>query len=346
MRSGLARAALAVLVALALGGCSTDGGTSAARAGTSPAGGAAMRGSGLATALRQVPDMPAGIVLYTDWSTQGHRTASSFAGGLVNVDAQMHRDLGIRSTDARWELDVDPVGGSPVEVLGFDSGTDLSRVVATLARLGYRADGPVLTGPAGRASGEHAWMFPLRTVGVDLRRHLLVGGADAAAVRPLMTVPAHPVGRAGPVVPLLARIAARQRRTGTAEIVVGSAACVSLTRLIGRANTSPAQLAAVRRQFPGTFTPPQAEIVAVAGPTDTTAVAALTFPDRRTARANEKARTAASRTLGGIAGDENEVRVAGSAVAGRVLGFDLAATRPQAVVQRAKAGTLGIDLCP
>jgi hypothetical protein len=83
------------------------------------------------------------------------------------------------------------------------------------------------------------------------------------------------------------------------------------------------------------------------GPTDTTALDALTFPDHRTAQANQAGRSAASQTLSGIAfGDANEVRATGSAVTGRVLSFNLTAKHPRAVPQRVIGSTLGVDLCP
>jgi hypothetical protein len=185
---------------------------------------------------------------------------------------------------------------------------------------------------------------PLHTIGIDPARHLLVGSSDPAAVRSLMAVPSHPLGRAESVVPLLTQVAAGQNRTATAAIAVGSAACVPLTSIIR--NATPAALAAVRQRFRGTFTRPQAEITAIAGPTDTTALNALTFPDHRTAQANQAARSAAAETLSGIAGDANEVRVTGTAVTGRVLSFDLTAKQPGTVRQRVMGSTLGVDLCP
>lgn len=304
-------------------------------------------GSDLASALDQVPDIRDGSVFYADWSMLGHQNTTSFAGGLVAFDDQMQRDLGIRSTDARWELDVQRLRLPPVEVLSYDVRTDLSGLAPKLIRLGYRADGSILTGPMGQVSQEHMWKMPLRTIGIDPGRHLLVGSSDAAAVRSLVAVPAHPLGRAESVVPPLAQVAARQGRTATAAIAVGSAACVPLTGIIGRGNANPMMLAAVRRHFPGTFTPPQAEIIALAGPTSTTALDVLTFPDHRTAQANQAARSAASQTLSGIAfGDANQVRATGSAVTGRVLSFDLTAEQPRAFPQRVMSSMLGVDLCP
>jgi hypothetical protein len=85
----------------------------------------------------------------------------------------------------------------------------------------------------------------------------------------------------------------------------------------------------------------------MAGPTETSALDALTFPDHRTAQANQAARSAASQELNGIAfGDANEVRATGSAVTGRVLSFDLNARQPRSLVQRVQDSTLGVDLCP
>jgi hypothetical protein len=347
MRLDLRPTTLAVLVVLALSGCSAGGGPSATMpSGTPAGGGAVVRGSDLASALDQVLDIRDGYVFYADWSMLGRQKTASFAGGLVDFDDQMQRDLGIRSTDARWELAVQRLHGPPVEVLSYDLHTDLSGLAAKLTRLGYRAEGSILTGPTGQVSQEHMWMIPLRNIGIDPGRHLLFGSSDAAAVRSLVAVPSHPLGRAESVVPLLAQVAARQGRTATAAIAVGSAACVPLNRIIDKGNATPTQLAAVRQYFRGTFTPPQAEITAMAGPTDTTALAALTFPDQRSAQANQAARSAAFQTFSRIAGDANEVRATGSAVTGRVLSFDLTAKQPEAVRQRVMGSTLGVDLCP
>lgn len=345
MRLGLRLITLAALVVPALSGCSADGGHSAITpSGTPAAGGFLVRGSDLASALDQVPDIRDGYVFYADWSMLGRQKTTSFAGALVDFDDQIHRDLGIRSTDARWELDVQRLHGPPVEVLNYDRHTDLSGLAAKLTRLGYRAEGSILTDPTGQVSQERMWTVPLRTIGIDPVRHLLVGSSDAAAVRSFVAVPSHPLGRAESVVPLLAQVAARQGRTATAAIAVGSAACVPLDNIMR--NASPAMLAAVRQQFSGTFTPPRAEITATASPTDTTALNALTFPDHRTAEANQAARSAATQTLSRIAGDANEVRATGSAVTGKVLSFDLTAKQPGAFRQRVMGSTLGPDLCP
>jgi hypothetical protein len=341
MRSRLRRTTLAVVVALALTGCSNSG-----SAATPSERSTWVRGSDLATALDDVPDVGDGYVFYTDWSMLGHQDSPSFASALVDFDDQLRRDLGIRSTDARWELDIQPVHRPPVRVLSYDTGTDLSGLTANLTRLGYRADASILTGPTGQVSQEHLWMIALRTIAIDPTRHLLVGSPDATAVRSLMAAPSHPLGHVESVVPLLAQVTAGQGRTATAAIAVGSAACVPLASIVGR-HATPALLAAVRQRFPGTFSPPQAEITAMAGPTETTALDALTFPDHRTAQANQAARSAASQELSAIAfGDANEVWATGSAVTGRVLSFDLTAKQPRAFLQRVQSSTLGVDLCP
>jgi hypothetical protein len=304
------------------------------------------RGSELALALDQVPDIRDGSVFFTAWSMLGRQKTTSFASGLIDFDDQMQRDLGLTATEAQWELDVEQRQRPPAYVLGYDARIDLSGLAAKLARFGYHADGSILTGPsADQVNQEHMWMLSLGTVGIDTHRHLLIGSRDAAAVRSMMAVPSHPLGRAESVAPLLTQVAARQSRTATAALAVGSAACVPLTAMIGK-SVSQAALASVRRQFPGIFTPPQAEITAVAGPTDTTAVDALTFPDHRSAQANQAARLAASQTLSGIEGGANEVRATGSAVTERVLSFDLTASQPEAFRQRVVRNLLGVDLCP
>lgn len=339
MRLDLRPATLAVLVVLALTGCSAGGSAATVPSGTARA--AAARGSELASALDQVPDIRDGYVFYTDWSMLGDRNLTSAFSGLSNFAGQMKRDLGVSASDARWELQVQRVQRPPVEVLSYD---DLSGLAAKLTRLGYHADGSILTAPQGQVSQKHPWMIPLRAIGIVPARHLLIGGWDAAAVRSLMTGPSHPLGRATSVAPLLAQATARQGRTVTAAIAVGSTACMPLTSIVR--NAAPNQLAAVRHSLRGTFTPPQAQITAIAEPTGATALTALTFPDQRTAQANQPARTAAAATLSGLTGDAKEVRATGSTVTGRVLTVDLATTQPGAIRHRVMAGTLGVDLCP
>jgi hypothetical protein len=95
-------------------------------------------------------------------------------------------------------------------------------------------------------------MFGLNAVGVDAGRHLLVVSHDTATVESLMTAPAHPFGRTERVAPLLTQLAAKHDQTATAAITVGSLACVPLAGIAR--NASPAALAALRKQFPGTFT--------------------------------------------------------------------------------------------
>src|SRR4051794_24423107 len=105
MRFDLRRRAPAALAVLALSGCSASGGPSA----TPREGGTAVAGSNLASALDQVPDIRDGSVFFADWSILGHQNTTAFARGLVSFDDQMQRDLGIRATDARWELQVQRV---------------------------------------------------------------------------------------------------------------------------------------------------------------------------------------------------------------------------------------------
>jgi hypothetical protein len=259
----------------------------------------------LASALDLVPDMPDGSALFTDWSLLGHPPKAdantvAFAGQLRSVDDQLQRDLGIRSTNAQWELDMTRAHQPPVVLLSYSAPTDLSDLPGKLTHFGYHADGPLLTRTidAGTIDQEHMWMFGLRNVGIDPARRLLVAGSDAAAVRTVLSAPNRPtghlLGHAGPVAPLLALASTRLGRIATASTAVGSAACVSPANLVGKQPT-PLMLAAVRKQFTGTFTRPQAEIIALANPAATTALDALTFPDQGTARANQPGRSAAAR---------------------------------------------------
>jgi hypothetical protein len=360
MRIATKRTSAAVLAALAvattLTGCSSGGrstgGTSTG--GTSAHGRAAgqlsIHASGLASALDLVPDMPDGYAMYTDWSMLGHQhrngaDTASFAGELLADDDQLQRDLGIRSTYAQWELDVTRVGRPPLVVLGFGRHTDLSGLAGRLTRLGYHADGSIFTGSAPYNPGR-IWTIALRNIGIDSRRHLLVGGPDGAAVRSVLAGPAHPFGHASAVIPLLALASARLGRIATASTTVGSMACVRLTALIGM-HATPEMLAVLRKRLPGTFTPPQAEITALASPTDKTALDAMTFPDHGTARANQRSRLAASTVLTGIAlGDPAEVRVTGTAVTGRVLRFKLTAGQPRDFPELVLYSDLGVDVCP
>jgi hypothetical protein len=106
-------------------------------------------------------------------------------------------------------------------------------------------------------------------------------------------------------------------------------------------------VAVVRKRLPGRFTPPQAEITALASPTAKTAVDAMTFPDHGTARANQRSRLAASKVLTGLAlGDPAEVRVTSTAVTGRVLRFKLTARQPRDFLQLVLYNDLGVDICP
>jgi len=345
----------ALTVAITLIGCSSSGSSTGASAGGTSARGRAagqlsIRSSDLASALDLVPDMPDGYALYTDWSMLGHQDrndadTASFAGALLAGDDQLQRDLGIRSTDAQWELDVTRAGRPPLVVLGFGRHTDLSAIAGRLTRLGYHADGSIFTGPASSSPGR-IWAIALRNIGIDSRRHLLAGGPDAAAVRSVLAGPAHPLGHASAVIPLLALASARLGRIATASTTVGSVACVRLTALIGL-HATPEAVAVVRKRLPGRFTPPQAEITALASPTAKTALDAMTFPDQGIARANQRSRLAASTVLTGLAlGDPAEVRVTSAAVTGRVLRFRLTAGQPRDFPKLVLYNDLGVDICP
>jgi len=341
----------AVTVAATLIGCSSGGRSTG---GTSARGTAAgqlpIHASGLASALDLVPDMPDGYAMYTDWSMLGHQDrndadTASFAGELLPDDDQLQRDLGIRSAYAQWELDVMRAGRPPLVVLGFGRHTDLAGLAGRLTRLGYHADGSIFTGTASFSPGR-IWAIALRNIGIDSRRHLLVGGPDASAVRSVLAGPAHPLGHASAVIPLLALASARLGRIATASTSVGSMACVRLAALIGM-HATPQELAVVRKRLPGTFTPPQAEITALASPADTTALDAMTFPGHGTARANQRSRLAASKMLTGLAlGNPAKVRVTGTAVTGRVLRFKLTAGQPRDFRELILNSDLGVDICP
>ena len=151
--------------------------------------------------------------------------------------------------------------------------------------------------------------------------------------------------------PLLALAATRLDRIATASVAVGSAACVTLSDVIGKGRATPAMLDAVRKQFPGIFTPPQAEITAVADLADTTALDALTFPDQHTAKANQASRTAAAQQYSALAyGAEDAIRATGSAVSGRVLSVALATKAPhdfpRRVVTNGRCGHLHLIDAP
>jgi hypothetical protein len=147
------------------------------------------------------------------------------------------------------------------------------------------------------------------------------------------------------MIPLLTVASAGLGRIATASIALGPAACVKLAELVRM--PTPAKLAAARKFFHGTFTPPQAEITALAGPAGTTALDALTFPDQRTAQANRASRSAASKVTGGIMfGGSTGIRVTGTAVTGRVLSFDMTARRPHDFPELVDYNGLGVDVCP
>jgi hypothetical protein len=349
--TGLVAAVLTLAVASTSIGCSSGAtfstGTSAA--GGEGAGQAAIRGSGLASALDLIPDIHDGNVMYTDWSLLGHRdqndpNTASFAGSLVATDTllQQQRALDIKSTDVRWELDVLWPSGAPLIVLGFAPRTDLSGLAGKLTRLGFHADGSSLF------TGSRATLrlYDLFSIGIDVRRHLLAESGDVTRLRSVLSAPALPLASASEIVPLLELAAARLGRIATAAIAVGPAACVKLTGLLGPKATR-AQLAHARQFFHGTFTPPQAEITALAGPADTTALDALTFPDQRMAEANRAGRSAASKVTTEMRfGGSTRVAVTGTAVTGRVLSFDMTAMQPHDFPELVDYGDLGVDICP
>lgn len=348
--------AVAVVASLAVAstvtGCSSGGtsSTGASAAVTGMGGQAVARESGLGSALDLIPDIRNGNVMYTDWSMLGHPDrndpeTASFAGALVDYDTQLKRDLGIRSADARWEVDVDRPSRPPLMVLGFGPQTDLSSLAGRLTRLGFNADGPLFTGPA-RPQEKEMWAYGyMHNIGIDTGRHLLAASWDAAAVRSVLSAPASPLGRASELIPLLTIATTRLGRIATASMAVGSAACVRLTGLLG-VHATPAMLAAVRKQFPGTFTPPHAEITAMAGPADVTAVDAMTFPDQRTAQANLASRSAAVKISSYMLGPAAGITITRTAVAGRVLSFDMTARQPHDFPQLVDDNALGVDICP
>jgi hypothetical protein len=301
-------------------------------------------GSGLALALDLIPDMPDAHVMFTDWSMLGHQeredpNTASFAGQLLPFDDVLQRDLGIRSMSAGWEVDMWQPGHPETIVLRFNRRVNLAGLAGKLIQLGYHANGSIFTHSLDL---RRIWTVPLRNIGIAADQHLLIGGPDAAAVRSVLTGSGSPLGQADSVTPLLALAAARLGRIATASIVVGPQACVTLADLLGGRGT-PAMLAALRKQFTGTFTQPEAEITALDDPAGTTAVDALTFPDQSTARANKAGRSAAAKMLNRP--DPHRIQVTGSAVTDRVLSFTLTARQPHDFVQAVLDNTLGVDIC-
>jgi hypothetical protein len=285
-------------------------------------------------------------VMFTDWSLLGHHAAKSqdaapFAGELAWYDDSLRRDLGIRSTNADWEIDVWQPRRAATVVLHYGRHTDLAGIAGKLTRLGYHANGSIFTGPYDQ---RRMWTVSMRNIGIDPDRGLVVGGPDATAVRSVLSRSVLPLGYQNSVTPLLTLAAARLGHIATASIVVGSGACVSLREMLGMRAT-PMMIAVLRKSFPGTFTRPQAEIAAQADPAGLTALDALSFPDQRTAQANKAARTAAGKKMSTFDGYGNAIRLTGSTVTGRVLGFTMTATQPHAFVRRVLYNTLGVDIC-
>lgn len=315
-----------VAVVLAVSACSP---------GSPPAGGDP--GSTLAAALDVVPELADAQAMFTDWAAVGDQKSGVFAGQLLDVDDALQRDLGIRSADADWELDVWQPGKPSMTILHYGDGA-LAGLPDRLTQAGYRADGPVYTGTI---DPTRMWTISARAMGVDTKRGLLVAAPDPAAVRAVLAGAPRPLSRAEALTPLLTAVASRHVRT--AAVSVGSAACQALDRLISKGRATPAQLQAVRTLFSGPFTAPQAQLTAVTSPT--VAYAGMTFADERTAAANRDGRAAAVRTVGGLAGDPDGMQVTGGSVTGRVLGFDLTAQDAQTFRKRVTTGTLGVDVC-
>jgi hypothetical protein len=346
----VAAALTALAVATTLNGCAWNRGLSD---GTPPGGSggavnlAPVPGSALASALDLIPDMPNVNVMFTDWSMLGHHGGANpdtfpLASQLLYEDDGLHRDLGIRSTSADWEIDMSQPRHSSAIVLHFNQHADLAGLASKLTRFGYHANGSIFTGPFDK---QRMWTYGLHNIGIAADRGLLVGGSDATAVRSVLAASGNPLGslgHAGSVTPLLAMAALRVGHIATASVVVGSGACVTLEDLL-RGRGSPAMLAALRKQFKGTFTRPQAEITAIGDPAGTAAVDALTFPDQAAARANQAGRSAAVKVFN--VNDPNGIRVTGSTVTGRVLSFTLTAGQPHGIEQRVLYNTLGVDVC-
>lgn len=343
-------AVLAALTATAtLLGCAPGGTSSPVSAPTTrdqPTSQVSPSPSGLTSALDLVPDISNGWVTYTNWSMLGHRSGRStaaFASSLTNFDTLMQRYLGLKSVDAQWEVDVNQLRRAPVVVLGFDEHTNLSALAARLTRLGYRANGEIFTGSA--RSGQLSEYGYVRNIAIDPVRHLVIDSYDVSAIRSVLAAPAHPFGRDSEVIGLLTVAGARLGRIATASTAVGSVACVKLTNLI-RVPT-PAIVADVRKMFHGIFTPPRAEITAMASGSTTTALDVLTFPDERTARVNRAGRAAAYKvTTRVMLGGSTGMRVTGSAVTGRVLSFNMTARQPDDFPQLVNYMGLGVDICP
>lgn len=301
---------------------------------------------GLRSALDLVPDIPDGYAQYTNWSRLGHPTANdpnipAFAGELRTDDLQLQQDLGIRSTGADWEVDVSHPRVPAMVVLHYSS--DLSGLPRKLTAFGYRRNGPLLIRPLG---GTHMWTYTFQNLGIDPRRHLLIGGQDATMVRTVLTGPSHPLSHDEALEPLLTSAQSQLGDVATAATAIGGSACLPLVNAIGK-NVSPVVLMNVRKRLPGTFTRPQAELTALAHATDTTAIDALTFPRQSLATANEPSRAGSIRFFSGLQdGNPGEIQVAGSTVTGRILTFDLRAQQSRDFMPIVRNGTLGADVCP
>jgi hypothetical protein len=296
----------------------------------------------LATALSAVSTMVSGRVSFTDWSLLGGKDSTNvaFAGQLVSSDDQLQEDLGFRSTDAQWELDVVYPRASIV-MLHFDTG--LVVVQDKLRRLGYHQDGKIFTHSA---DPSRIWTLTLGAVGVDVDKHLLVGGNEPVLVKDALGTPGDTFAQNFMVKPLLNLATKKLAHIATASVGIGTYACVPLTALVGKTAT-PAMLATVRNQLKGTFTDPDAEITAMAGATDTTALDAMSFTNEQTAKNNQAGRTAAAQLVNAMqTGGAGMYQATNGTVTGPVLSFDLTAQRPGEFAQRINNGGLGVDVCP
>lgn len=342
MRHAVQRISVAALAALA--SCSSSGGGQAA---TPPS--PSVRpapATGLESAFDLVPDISSGYAQYTNWSMLGHPAAGdpgvvSFASTLRSDDPQLQQDLGIRSTAADWEVDVSRPRTPAMVVLHFSS--SLAGVADRLPQFGYHRSGTLLTG---RPDSTHMWTYAFKNVGIDLRRHLLVAGLDATLIRTVLAGPSRPLGHNDALEPLLTSAQAKLGDVATAATAVGTSACLPLANAVGH-NVTPAALATIRKRLPGTFTHPQAELTALAHPTDTTAIDALAFPSESLAKANQPSRTGSIRLFSGLDdGNPGEIQVAASSVSGRILTFDLTAQQPRNFMTGVEYGTLGSNICP
>ena len=314
-------------------------------AGLSTSGGSA---DPLTAALTQIPNMPDGYVDFTNWAALGHPSSTNpmvqpYAASLFDEDGQLGPALGITSAQADWEIDVSAPQQAPVVVLEYASNSALSGLAAKLAALGYHANGSLYSN---KPDPNSMWSELLQNIAIDTRRHLLVGGSNASEVSAVFADGGETVAQNPSIAPILSTTAAALNgKEATAEVFLGSSACVPLNDLAGR-NISPAMLAALRAKFAGTFDPPQGEVVTVPSLTGTTAFDALSFTDAATAQADESSRAAAVREFGSLMyGDPAALSLTRSQVSGRVLGLSLSAPKVHAFMNGLSTVS-GADVCP